>query len=77
MKVHNVKLMEKYFDRVEKRMKNFEVRYNDRNYNSGDWLVLEEWNGEEYTGRWCVRQIKYVVDLGEIGLNGWVAMEIW
>lgn len=76
MKVHNVKLMEKYFDYVEKRIKNFEVRYNDRNYKSGDWLVLEEWNGEEYTGRACVRRIGYIVDLDEVGLSGWVAMEI-
>ena len=74
MKTHHLKISEKYFDAVERRIKNAEVRYNDRDYNVGDWLVLNEWDGIEYTKRWVVRQITYIVKLDEIGLKNWVLL---
>lgn len=74
MKTHHLKISDKYFDAVENRIKNAEVRYNDRGYSVGDWLVLNEWNGTEYTKRWVVRQITYMVNLDEIGLDNWVLL---
>ena len=68
--------MTEYYDAVELRYKNFEVRYNDRNYRIGDWLVLCEWDGQRYTGHEIVRRITYICSLDAIGLTGWVAMEI-
>lgn len=50
-KTHFLKLSTRFFDDVEKRRKNFEIRWNDRGFIVGDWLVLREWDGEEYTGR--------------------------
>lgn len=77
LKTHFLKLSTIYFDDVEKRRKNFEVRYNDRGFFVGDWLVLREWDGKEYTGRECVRQINYICCLDSIGFKDWVGMGIW
>lgn len=73
-KTHMVKILPQYFDYVEKRIKNAEVRLNDRNYLTWDWLVLEEWSEGEYTGRYCVRQIRSVFPLDSIGFKGWVLL---
>lgn len=75
-KTISVKLLSKYYDAVESRVKNFEVRFNDRDYRPGDLLILREWDGSEFTGFEIVRQITYVCSLDEIGLMGWVAMSI-
>lgn len=75
-KTIRIKLLSKYYDAVESRAKNFEVRFNDRDYRVGDWLVLREWDGSEFTGYEIVRRITYVCSLDEIGLIGWVAMGI-
>lgn len=74
MKTHELKISEEYFDAVEYRVKNAEVRYNDRDYNVGDWIVLREWDGKKYTERWTVRQITYMVKLDKIGLENWVLL---
>lgn len=74
MKKHYLKISDKYFDDVACRIKNAEIRYNDRNYKVKDWLILYEWDGENYTGRWAVRQIKYIAKLDEIGLENWVLL---
>lgn len=75
-KVIRIKLMTEYYDVVELRYKNFEIRYNDRDYRIGDWLVLCEWDGRRYTGHEIVRRIVYICKLDAIGFAGWVAMEI-
>ncbi len=72
MKTHKVKILQQYFDAVVSRIKTAEVRYNDRGYESGDWLVLEEWTGKYYTGLYIVRRIKAVYELDSMGLNGYV-----
>lgn len=77
LKTHFLKLSSMYFDDVEQRRKNFEVRLNDRDYRMGDWLVLREWDGNGYTGRECVRQVNYMCHLDAIGFENWVAMGIW
>lgn len=74
MKTHHLKISNEYFDAVERRIKNAEVRYNDRDYSVGDWLVLNEWDGKDYTKRWVVRQITYIAKLDKIGLGNWVLM---
>lgn len=74
MKTHHVKLNTAYYEYVEKRIKNAEVRFYDRDYRTGDWLVLEEWTGKEYTGDAIVRQIIGVFPLDRIGLDDWVLL---
>lgn len=75
-KTHHIKLASKYYDAVEQRRKNFEIRINDRDYHKGDWLVLKEWDGNNYTGFEIVRRVIDVYELDDIGWNGWVAMSI-
>lgn len=75
-KTIRIKLLSKYYEDVETRLKNFEVRFNDRDYQVGDWLVLCEWDGFQFTGYEIVRKITYVCSLDEVGLMGWVAMGI-
>ena len=74
METHHVKLNVAYYEYVAKGIKNAEVRFNDRDYKTNDWLVLEEWTGTEYTGHYIVRQIGGVFPLDGIGLNGWVLL---
>lgn len=75
-RIHRIKLASRFFDDVEQRRKNFEVRYNDRDYRVLDWLVLCEWDGSNFTGRMCTRRVSYLCPLSPIGLDNWVAMGI-
>lgn len=75
-KIHYVKLAPQYYGAVERREKNSEIRYNDRDYREGDWLVLREWDAGGYTGWAIVRRITHVYELDSIGLLGWVEMSI-
>lgn len=57
-----LKLNAKYYDDVLTGKKPFEIRYDDRQYNVGDYLVMREWNNdkEEYTGRIMILRITYI-----------------
>ena len=59
--VHRLKTLQPYFGEVKARRKNFELRLNDRDYQVGDTVVLEERTGEHYTGDSITRKIKYVL----------------
>ena len=64
MKVHRVKIWSEYFPAVLEERKPFEWRKNDRNYQVGDMLILEEWNPEteKYTGNSIRTFITYVAE---------------
>ena len=40
-----------------------EIRNNDRNFQTGDSVILNEWDGENYTGRFCVGIIIDIYDI--------------
>lgn len=72
MKVIRKKILPIYFDAVESKQKNFEIRKDEDNVQAGDKLVLIEWNEEQqyYTGRFVTRKAKYVLrNAPEYGLN--------
>ncbi len=56
---HELKLSPKYFNDVEKGLKNFEIRKNDRDFKVGDILILKEWD-KEYTGKEIRKEVKYL-----------------
>lgn len=56
---HKIKILPEYFKEVLSGHKTFEVRLNDRNYQSGDTVTLREWNGE-YTRCEATFKIGYV-----------------
>ena len=61
--VHALKCEERFYDMTIKNEKNYEIRFNDRNFAVGDTIVLSEWNSEkkEYTGRSRICRIKSIV----------------
>jgi len=76
MTTHELKIWPEFFE-IDLTVKPFEIRKNDRNYKTGDILVLKEWNQdkEAYTGRTKTVFVTCVFSL--IGLQfGWVCMGI-
>jgi hypothetical protein len=76
---HEIKILPKYFTAVSFGIKKFELRKDDRGYEVGDTVILEEFGDEGYTGRWKAVKISYVLrDCPEYGLMpgycifGWV-----
>lgn len=76
---HHLKTWTEYFEDILNGKKNFELRKNDRNYQVGDILVLEEYVAEkdEYTGRSVSMIVDYILEGGSMGLEkGYVIMAI-
>lgn len=73
-KIHNLKILPEYFEAVISGDKTFEIRKNDRNFKIGDTLNLEEWDGNNYTGRNQTRRISYILEDNRYLLNGYVAL---
>ena len=64
---HELKLDRKFFDRVKLGRKRAELRYNDRNYQVGDFLLLREVAGtdREQTGRTVIVEVLDIVTHNE------------
>ena len=58
--LHKLKILPEFFEPVILYYKTFELRKNDRDYQVGDELLLEEWDGEKYTGRTFHCYISYI-----------------
>ena len=76
MTTHHLKIWPHFFNDLESGMKTFELRRDDRGYQVGDLLVLEEYVTEGhtylqsyYTGRKLYREIVYILK-GYEGLTG-------
>lgn len=60
---HNLKILPNYFQDVYSGKKMFEVRLNDRDYQVGDMLYLQEWSPEDgYTGNYVKKDVYYILD---------------
>lgn len=67
---HNLKILPEYYEQVLFRNKTFELRKDDRGYQVGDRLVLNEFDGEKLTGRTVTREITYCLrNCPEYGLK--------
>lgn len=77
---HKLKTWTPFFNDVIERRKLFELRLNDRGFQVGDVLVLQEWNSDthEYTGREFDVVVTYLTDGTVFGAlaKGWVCMSI-
>jgi hypothetical protein len=69
-KIHTLKLDEKYYNLLVSKKKRFEYRFNDRDYQVGDYLDLECSNGR---GMRCV--VRYILS-DFPALNGYVIMDV-
>ena len=66
---HEIKILPQYFTDVYKGIKQFELRKDNRNYQVGDLVTLQEWDGEAYTTNSISVVIKYVLrDCPKYGL---------
>lgn len=61
MKIHRVKCFERWFAQVTAGEMAFEIRRNDRAYEVGDLLELNETRDAEYTGRAALYKITSVL----------------
>lgn len=84
-KIHHLKTWPQYYNAVKCGSKNFEVRFNDRNFQVGDTLYLYEFVPKNYyktgpekgihTGRMCIRKIMYILADTNFGLQpGYVVL---
>ena len=83
MTTHNLKTHPPYFQEVWDERKNFEIRTNDRDFQVGDILHLQEWDPSgvapanpldhdtRYTGRTSVRVITYILQ-GPVAISGFI-----
>lgn len=66
---HTLKTIQPYFDQVIKGEKTFELRKNDRNFQIGDILILQEFDDGAYTGREKDFVVTYILkDCPQFGL---------
>lgn len=61
MKIHRVKCYDRWFAEVTTGLKSFEIRRNDRGYEVGDLIELNETRDAEYTGRAALYKITNVM----------------
>lgn len=64
--VHQLKIAPEYYEAQARGLKNFEIRKNDRNYHTGDYLTLREWDGENYTGRWLQVYVTFITTYAQV-----------
>jgi hypothetical protein len=70
MKTHKLKTWTEYFKKVVSGEKTFEIRKNDRDFQIGDTVILEEWNAHSgYTGKSFTFEISYLLQDYEPALN--------
>lgn len=70
MKVHELKTVNPFFENVWSRLKDFEVRKNDRDFKVGDRLKLVEYGEVKgYVPRYILKDIKYILKGGQYGID--------
>jgi len=69
--IHELKILNKYFEEVFLSHKTFEIRKNDRNFRKGDKLILKEWDDSKqiFTGRKLARTVTYILEGGSFGIE--------
>lgn len=73
--VHELKTLPEYFEAAQKRLKNFEVRKNDRPFEVGDFLALNEWTEDTgYTGHCMLFEITYILNNPTYCKDGFVIL---
>lgn len=74
--IHQLKTQKQYFDAILSGAKTFEARENDRDFQVGDFLALNEVQGQEgiYTGRCCIVRVTYILSDWQYTKQGFVIM---
>ena len=70
MNRHELKILPEHFKAVWAGIKRAELRKDDRGFETGDILVLREWDGKEYTGSGIAVKVTHILrDCPEYGLS--------
>ena len=72
--LHALKTLPQFFEASAEGIKSFEGRKNDRPYQPGDYVALNEWNGEQYTGRFTLHKIVYILSDPEYCKPGYLIL---
>ena len=78
-KFHRLKTWTDFYPAIEDGSKTFEVRFDDRGFAVGDYLVLDEFipAENEFTGRSTLREVTYILRGEQWGIrDGFCAMGI-
>lgn len=78
-RVHDLKCEKSIWRSVQSNEKTFEIRYNDRDFQVGDDLLLRAYDAEkpEYTGDWSLVRVGYILTDKQYGMqDGYVIMAI-
>lgn len=69
-KTHTLKIWPEYYKFVEGGQMNFQLRENDRDFQPGDILVLQEWDpkNKSYSRKEIKYDITYILTGGNFGL---------
>lgn len=75
---HHLKTWTPFFREVKSGVKPFEVRKNDRDYQVGDTLILNDFDPDagRYTGDWTSKQVIYKLDDSRFVKEGYVILGI-
>jgi len=77
--IHELKVWVEYYQHIVTKMKQFEVRKNDRNFQTGDTLILLEWDPDTktYTGNRADASVDYILCGDSFGIEeGFCVMSI-
>ncbi|MDR3599388.1 MAG: DUF3850 domain-containing protein [Desulfosporosinus sp.] len=77
-KTHYLKATPEFFKAVKSGEKTFESRINDRDYQVGDTLVLQEWlpHTLQYSGDEIIKVVTYLLDHKQFCAPGYVIMSL-
>lgn len=69
MSEHRIKCWPEFFDAIQRDLKRFEIRENDRGFKVGDVIDLQEWEPRtgRYTGRTQRVEVLYLTGWGQPG----------
>lgn len=74
--VHALKVEPKHFNDLCRGIKSFEVRRKDRPFAVGDYLALNEYENEHYSGNFLLFKIMYILDDPTYCKEGYVIIAI-
>lgn len=76
--IHELKTEKKFFEDILNRAKSFEVRQNDRDFKTGDYCALNEYDAEtqQYTGRSMIVRITYILSDERFVKEGFVTFGV-
>lgn len=76
-RTHDLKTIQPYFDALKTGQKRFEIRKNDRDFQVGDYLHLQEYDTEKgYTGKDLFFKVSFILYDNTFLKDGYICMSL-